>query len=466
MGGLVTRLTAPLRKFSARFSYFGVLSLAESLVLVVSYFVALRMLIQHSGIEYAGLWSLTMGFVTLIRVLDLTGATGLARMVALKRDDPRQAAEYIDTLSLIVLVFYSLFVIASYVPLHRFFESFLEPAMQAEGLAVFAVAMIALPINLVNAAQISAVDGIGRADMRAIINMASMVLFLFLTWILLPQYGILGMAYAQISQFAVALLASRIFLARSVSALSFLPLALSKTAAGETLRYGAKLQLSAIPMAIFDPVARVLLGRVAGLEFLAHYDIAYKLAGYTRNLVRAYLTPMLPQFSRLSVTDEEAGRQLLSETSVSIARVVSVLFVALIAASPLFSLFMFSEISYEFILFTAALSLGWGLTTFGLVTQLYARACNVLRWSIMGQWAMLALFVPAIFATSAYLDDIYLPIALSIVVLAGHAFAFFGEVRSLKLAPFASSKSLLPWAAGFIGMALVVIVVTLMQLAD
>ncbi|MBL4627954.1 MAG: oligosaccharide flippase family protein [Roseicyclus sp.] len=445
-------------------SYFGVMSLAESLVAVVSYFVALRMLIQQFGLEAAGLWSLTMGFVTLIRVLDLTGAAGLARMVALAGDNRRKAAEYIDTLSMIVLVVYTTFVVVTFVPLQSLLVSFVEPQMQDAGRALFAIAMVALPINLVSSAQLSAVDGIGRADIRAIINQVSMVLFLVLTWFLLPRYGVVGMAFAQIAQHVTALVASRVFLARSLPPLRLVPMAFSKAAAKETLTFGAKLQLSAIPMAIFDPVTRILLGRMAGLEFLAQYDIAYKLAAYTRNLVRSYLTPMLPQFSKMSMSDVEAGRRLLTETSVAIARVVSLLFTGLIAASPLFSLFMLSTISAEFILFTAVLSLGWGLTTLWLVTQLYARAFNVLRWSIIGQWGMLALAVPLISATSNYLGDIYLPMALAGLVLIGHLLAFVGEVRTLKLTPFDSSRSSLPWIAGFAGFAVIVILVTLTQI--
>ncbi len=440
------------------------LSMVESLALVVSYFVALRMLIQHSGIEYAGLWSLTMGFVTLIRILDLTGAAGLARMVALADGNNRLAAEYIDTLGTIVFAAYTALVLITYLPLHSFFSTFLEIDIREEGLTLFLIAMIALPINLVGSAHLSALDGIGRADLRAILNTGAIILFLLLTWALLPHYGIEGMAFAQILQFIVGLIAARLFLAKSVSALSVLPRAFSKFAARETLSFGAKLQLSSIPMALFDPLSRIMLGRIAGLEFLAQYDIAYKIAGYTRNLVRAYLSPMLPEFSRLVTTDVKAARHLLSETSVAMARLVSVLFTGLILISPLFSLFMFSRMSAEFLLFTAALSLGWGLTTFGVITQLYARAANVLRWSILGQWGMLALCVPIIAATDAYLDDVFLPIVLAFIVFIGHTFAFVGEVRTLQLSPFPSKRSLVPWVGTFVAVCVAMITLMLMRI--
>jgi hypothetical protein len=189
-------------------------------------------------------------------------------------------------------------------------------------------------------------------------------------------------------------------------------------------------------------MTRILLGRWVGLEYLGVYDLSYKLAGNTRTLIQASLQPIVPEFTRLHRADPVAANFLHTRVSQTGILVTAGAFSALILACPLLSLFLLSKISPIFIFSTSIFAVGWGVATFGLPTQLYARAAGFLRWSILGQWSLVVLGAPLSFAAYQWLGQFWIAAGAALAIVIGHLIAFAGEARMLRLRPVgAASKT-------------------------
>lgn len=414
------------------------LSILQSIVGISTYFVVMRYVVQTTGLQGIGLWSLTMGLVALVRVLDLTGASGLARMVATEPDNPIKQAAYIDTLTSVIFIVYCAACLAAFQPLDLYLRSTIEDPKLTSSTILLAWAMTALPINVIGIAQLSALDGLGRADIRSIINIASFVCYGIIATIFVPSYGIAGLAFSQFSQYIVALIVARFYLVKFIPPLNYLPTQFSRAAARSCLHYGFRLQAASIPMAIFEPITRIFLGRWVGLDILGIYDLSSKLAVQTRALIQSGMNPMVPEFATQFKLDPSLAVELHSQASQKSIRYVALAFSFLLLASPIFSLLLFSKLVPEFLFSMAVLSLGWGTASFGLMTQLFARATGMLRWSITGQWTTLGVGLFSIYVFAKSLDGVFVCVSIALAVLFGHTLGFIGEVRELRLRPFGS----------------------------
>lgn len=423
------------------------LSFLESIVTLVSYFLVIRHVIGALGLKAFGLWSFTVGVLAFTRVLDITTSNGLARLVAIRSDDEDAKATVIDSFSFCAAGFYTIMFIVAYSPLQKFIGTSVDSELLPLARALLFWGMINLPINIIGIGHLSAVDGIGRADIRACINMVGALVYAICALLLTSKVGLVGLAYAQAAQFTVVLVAARFVLVRFLKPLSIVPLRFSSRAAGENMHYGARMQLSAVPMSIFDPAIRVVLGRSIGLNFLATYDISYKIAGNTRTLLQGALNPFVPQFAWLYQDDPNAARNLYRRVNSIATLAVCTSFGIIIALSPIASEFFLRKISPTFILSTSVLCFAWAIATLSLPTNLFARAAGIFRWSIIGQWVLLGLGVALAYLALTKLGELWTAAAVGIAIVVGNMVAFWGEAQMLSLAPFRVSQPKLLGAA-------------------
>ncbi|MGI9360324.1 MAG: oligosaccharide flippase family protein [Parasphingorhabdus sp.] len=418
-----------------------ILSASQAMFAVGGYFVVMRYVVALEGLEGVGIWSLTMGYVAIARLMDFSGVGGLARLISMHGSDSQKKSEVIDTFSIFVSGLYCLLCSLGYI--------LLKPVlMSSVGLddrlivgELFGWAMISLPISVLGAAQLSSIDGVNRADFRSIVNIIGTAIFVVAAYFLIDQYGLLGLAYAQVANYVFVLVVARIFLVKKLDSLRLLPSYFSIATAKEFLSYGFRLQVASLPMGIFDPVIRIVLNQAVGLEYLGIYDLAYKLAGHTRAVIQAALTPVVPKFTHLYFHDQVSVKPLFDQINRNSVILTITAYLCLILISPLLSLFLFSSLSPLFLVSVTALSIGCAAATFCLTTQLLARAAGIFRWSITGQWLLVGLGTSFTYLSVFYLGKEWIAVGVALAFAIGHLVAFQGEFRILGL----YSKPTLKW---------------------
>lgn len=370
----------------------GLQSLAAICVLFLSY----RLVIMALGQEALGLWSLLMALTLAVRLFDPTSGTTVGRFVAiagreqaLDNGHGQSAAQYVDTAILLLFALYTVLATIAFLPLSWLLQSQIDVAEQLDvALTVLPLLLGLMVANVVALSNSNAIDGIGRADIRAAIMIASYLFQLALVWWWLPLFGLAGLALAQIAQFGFIALASRAVLRRYIVGLSWLPRHASKPVARQMVGYGSKLQLSAFALLLADPLLRLLINHYAGLSLLGLYELASKLVVQLRGLVVSAMIPLIPRFASHGGAMNEAD-QALFRRMVRIVTLTGVGIVTVsIAASPILGWFMLGRIDQDLILLTVILAAGYFGNTVGLIHYLQAQASGRMFWNICGTFAI------------------------------------------------------------------------------
>jgi O-antigen/teichoic acid export membrane protein len=408
------------------------LSMLQSIVGIVSYFLVMRFVVKFLGLESVGLWSLTIGVLAFFRLLDLSGSLALTRMVAIRMNDSDEQAKCVDTVSLFGLLLFSFLCLVFYFPLNNFLISSIQSELMPLGQKLFLIAIISLPINILSMAQLGALDGLGRADVRSLINIFCYLIFIFFGFYLIPFYGLVGLAYAQLAQYILSLVLARITLSRYIKNLRLLPIYWSSYILKDSIGYVAKIQATSAPMMMLDPLMRVLISRMYGLEFLGLYDLGYKMSVYTRALIQSYLNPTLPELTKVWLKSKNLAFEATVNLHKKYNNIIFACFSALILLSPLSSILLLGVINKEFIFIQSIIGLGWGIATLFLPTNILAKASNNLYYSIAGQILILLVSFIGFYICLPLDNPLTIPLSIIFGIISGSLLGFFGETLSIR----------------------------------
>lgn len=421
-----------------RLSFNGFMSLCDVSLTILVYFLVVSRLIQAWGLAELGLWSLVMGFVAFLRMLDPGGAGSVTRFIAGCKNEKLARAEFADSAALFSLSIFTLISLLGYFPiLYLVHSSVNDQYLTASTDLVFGLLLL-LPLNILTLGQLAALDGIGRADLRSGISIFATLAYGSVAYVLIPKFGVMALVYGQALQWGVGILLARLLLSRHLEYAHFMPRYFSLARITEMVRFGFSLQLAGIPISLFDALNRVLIGSFAGLDRLGLYDLAYKFSLSARQVVQAALRPVFPEFAWLLSTDNAAARAKFMTVSRFALISASLVSTMQILSTPLASYLLMGELNLLFVLVASALSMGWGLANIGLPIQFYSRAAAVLRWAHLGQWTVLVMGVSLVFLANEIAGGEMILLAPASAIATGHLLTAAGEARYFRLNPIDS----------------------------
>lgn len=409
------------------------LSLTQSIVGLCTALAAYRILVNETSIEVLGLWTLINGIVALIRIADVSGGSGLNRLVAvavLKTDGP---APVIDTVTTFIAVLYALVALIAIVPFQTLAAASIDGEYHAlsESLVVWVLGTLLLAV--VSTSQLNALDGIRRADLHALIQITGFLIYLATAAILIPVHNVFGIAMAQVVQFLFVIVGARLFLVQMIPKLRVFPTFFSLCELRAALVYGAKLQLANVAQLIFlGPGLRLVVNYAGGLGFVAIFDVAQKLTSAVSALAAAATRPIVPEFSRSNELDLESRNQLYVRLTRVQVPSAAIAFIGSCCVGPLVAWFVFGSVPYAFLSTFAGLSLGWFVFTATMPSLMLARGAGILRWNIIGQWAITILGV-ALGIISAALGSNFIGAAIGLALVLGSLIQLTGNTRVYKL---------------------------------
>jgi O-antigen/teichoic acid export membrane protein len=426
-------MTASVRRLlDGKLKREAVLSLLQSMIGIISYFLAMRLLIAEQGTIAVGLWSLTVGTVAIVRLVDISGGAGLARLVSMLRDDRAAKLYVVDTMSLFILGFHLAIVLIAFFPLEYAIVRMVPAAQASLAQELIAWAALILIATVLAGAQANAVDGLHRVETRSKIMLAGSLLFGCVALFAIPRWGVRGMALAQLVQTVAILAATRAALMIHLPGLGLFPRFLSARVLRDSLPYGAKMQASSVPILIYEPLARIIINHLAGLQVLATYDLAYKLCVYSRNLIQAAAQPLIPALSRLVVEDRDAAHELFMRSFRLFLMAGVLIFAAIGFVSPLISYVLLGKLSQDFVIATIVMALASVVGTAAFVPSILGQATGQLRWNIAGQWSIAILTLTIIPLVAHGLGADWVIVATAIAVAIGYAIVMIGNMNRLR----------------------------------
>lgn len=338
---------------------------AQVIVSGIVLFVLYRYLYDHLGIAQIGVWSLVLAATSVSRIGDLGLSAGVIKFVAqaLGANDGQRAADVIQTVILTLGAVMGLLLIIGY-PLFSMLLSYLLPATSLHiGISILSYALMSLWMMMIVAALSGALDGCMRLDLRSVITAVSHLVFLGMVLMLVPIYGLEGVAIAQVIQSAVLLTLLWWTLGRQLKQLPMFPIHWKYSVLKDMFSYGMKFQIITLMNMLIDPIIKALLSKFGGVELLGYYEMANGLILKCRTIIVEANRVVVPAIAKLQARGGAEAIQLFT-TSYRMTFYVSALFYGLLGISmTAISMMWLGHYQATFIQFALLLNLGWFVNT-------------------------------------------------------------------------------------------------------
>lgn len=282
-------------------------NMLQTLISTALLFALYRYINVSLGVEKLGIWAVVLATVSAARIADLGLSSSVTRFVAInlaKNDVPR-AIQTIDTTVISLLVLVGSLAPIIYLLTKLALPRILHNAALLDALAVLPYALTSLWLTLLAAVLQGGLDGCQRMGLRSVAVIISQAALLASSVLLVPTYGLTGLAIAQTGQALISMMLSRIFLCRSIRGMPWIPTKWNKSIFLEQLRYSTNVQAASISMLLFDATTKILLAKFAGPSAAGLFEMANQLVQKSRALIVTANQAAIPHITTLAENEPE-----------------------------------------------------------------------------------------------------------------------------------------------------------------
>jgi O-antigen/teichoic acid export membrane protein len=338
----------------------GLYSLLQVIVTSGVYFIMYKYLLGTVGVELLGIWSLVLVTVSAARLSELGFASSVVKFVAKYRalGNEQKAGEITETALITVFSVILMVSLLAYYPLQSILGLLVPQGKLPFALLLLPYALVTLCINTVSGVMMAGLDGCQRMDIRNILLMVGIVINLGLVMYLLPEFGFIALAYSQLFQAILVLLASLIFLRRELPTFSILA-RWRKDHFLEIWRYAFTFQLTSILAMTYEPVTKGLLSYFGGLSMVGYYEMANRMVMQVRSLIVSVNRIFVPAVAEIVERDIEEVKALYLKSYEIFFSMNLVLFGGIAAITLPVSVVWIGENNHLFVSFSLLLIVGW-----------------------------------------------------------------------------------------------------------
>ncbi|MGQ0696844.1 MAG: lipopolysaccharide biosynthesis protein [Panacagrimonas sp.] len=341
-------------------------SVGQVVITSVMLFVLYRVILDTVGADRLGIWSVVLATASASRIGELGLSASVTRFVAKYRasGEDREAGYAIQTAAISIAGLLITASLLAYPLLDILFHRLFSGTALDEALALLPFALVSFVLTAVAAVFQSGLDGCLRYDRRAVLVVLAQFAFLIAALWLTPRFGLLGLAWAQIGQGALLVIAGWLFLRPLIPGLPWLPRQWRRTSFREMLGYGVQFQIGAIAMMLFDPVTKALLGKFGGLSAAGYFEMASQFVGKARLLIISANQVLVPLVARLGANSSQALGNLYRANLRLIVAFALPLCAVVAAWAPLLSEVWIGRLEPQFVFFVGFLALTMAINIF------------------------------------------------------------------------------------------------------
>lgn len=362
-------------------------TLSQTLILGVTLFLLYRYILDVIGPEKLGIWSLVLSSTSITKIANLGLSGSVVKFVAQysARNNLKAVSHLLQTSLLAIGGFTGLLLLIIYPFTPNLLSFFIQSEISlADARLVLPYSFVSVWLSILFGVILGGLDGFQRIDIRSGIMIASSLFHAILSFILVGQVGLVGLAQAQLYQYLFVIAVGLYFLKRQVD-IPIIPYQWDTPLFKELLVYGVNFQVMSVAAMLFDPVTKGLLSRFGGVSMLGYYELANRLVIQVRSLIVSTNQVLVPTIADLK---EKAPAEIRKIYDVSMRAVffISVpVFTFLIVCAPQISELWLGTPEPVFILATRLLSIGWFVNTLsGPIFFIYLGTGD-LFWNTVGQ---------------------------------------------------------------------------------
>ncbi len=322
-------------------------------------------LLGSIGIENIGIWSV----VTAATSLGNVGGMGLAGSVlkfvakyeALGKKEAVGAV--VQTAVVTIAVVIAAILLVAYLPLDRLLGRLVSQESVGVAREILPFAMSILWVSSLGSVFQSALEGLHRFDVAAVVNilMGSVYLALVLLWV--PHHGLHGLLLAQLTQ-AVGMMLILWLILRPLAGMSaWIPLGWDRSYFREMLRYGINFQIGSLLQLLLEPVTKLLMSRFGGLSMVGYFDMANRMVVQFRAILVSANRVLIPVIAEYQETDRSRLKTIYVQSFRLLVFLSIPLYIGVASLAPSISEIWIGHVEPVFIQFAVLLSLGWFVNT-------------------------------------------------------------------------------------------------------
>ena len=358
-----------------------------SIVQVVSLggilFIFYRFLLATIGVEQLGVWSLVLATTAVTRISDFGLSASVVKFVAkyVARGEHETVAGIIQTAVLSIGTCTGLILLALY-PFARWLLGLVVPGAELESaVSILPFALVSLWLMLITGVFQSGLDGYQRTDLRSVLLIGGATFHFLLGFVLVPTYGLMGLAYAQVIQTSIVLVGSWLLLKRYLPILPTIPCRWNYSLFREMIGYSISFQAISIAQMLYDPVTKWLLTRFGGLVMVGYYEVASRMVLQFRALIVAGNQVLVPAVADLQEKKPEATQVIYSNSYRLLIYLALPLYSIIVVCTPVISRLWIGHYEGMFVLFAILLATGWFLNTLNTPAYFVNLGTGELRWN-------------------------------------------------------------------------------------
>ncbi|MGD2063711.1 MAG: lipopolysaccharide biosynthesis protein [Nitrospirota bacterium] len=356
-------------------------------------FALYRYINKTLGVEQLGVWSVVLATVSASRLADMGLSTGVIRFVA--RDRARgeldRASRVIDTANLTLMASVGAVLPLLHPLLAKLLPHLFDAVHLVQAQEILPYALVSLWLTIIATVYQGGLDGCQRMELRAGLVVAGQALLLAFAFWLVPRYGLVGLAWAQIAQGLFLSVTGRLLLRRALPHLPWLPRRWCWGVLREMLGYGASIQLTTLFMLLFDPVAKALLARFGGPAAAGYFEMANQVVLKARAVIVTGNQAVVPHVAVLAESEPARLARLYRQNVRVLVFITLPAFALLFAWAGAFSWLLAGTYQREFVFLLGLLVLAWGGNIFDAPAYFTNMGTGHVGWNTLSHVIMGAL---------------------------------------------------------------------------
>lgn len=361
----------------------AIMSLAQVVVIGAVLFILYRFLINTIGIEQLGIWSVVLATTSIASIANLGISGSVVKFVAkfIARGEKETVVSLVQTSAISTGILIGFVLLIAY-PFATWLLSLVLPVVHVEeAISILPYALLSLWIAVIASVFQGALDGYQRVDTRSGLLMVGALIQLILCFLLVPTYGLMGLAYAQVAQACMVIIGSWLVLRRHLPLLPAVPYQWNLKLFKEMVGYGLNFQLISVSQMVYDPVTKALLTKFGGLVMTGFYEMASRMVLQLRALLVAANQVLVPAIADLQEKNKEIIQELYKDSYHLLLYIALLIFSAIIAFTPIISQLWIGRYENIFVFFSTLLAVGWFLNTINAPAYFANLGIGELRWN-------------------------------------------------------------------------------------
>lgn len=268
-----------------------------NVVIALSQFIVYALINNNLGKEILGVWSLVVAVTSIGQISSFGFSNSLVRylpemLLKNQKDDIEKILGTINfsnfflTLPILVLLYFPSIQYSGYL---------LNPEQLLIFKSVIPLSIAGLFINNLFAVYSFLLDAMQKYYLRSIVQITGWIFFLLISVVLIPLYGLRGVAIAfvvqNILQFVIiiSLVSNQGVLQKTY------PVYFDKKFFRHIFSFGLKSQYISILVIFFDPLVKFFITKNLGLSATANYELSNKIVVQARNLLVSTNQVIIPK---------------------------------------------------------------------------------------------------------------------------------------------------------------------------